>query len=59
LTILHLDRSAWDAGAQPGPPPEVATLRITRDAPFAPTWDAHVRAVSAGRGRSPLVPSAR
>ena len=50
LTIVQRDRSAWDAGASVGAPPEVATLRITRDAPFAPTWDAHVRSVSAGRG---------
>jgi uncharacterized protein (DUF58 family) len=57
LTIVHLDRSAWDAAARPGPPPEVPTLRITADAPFAATWDAHVRTVAAGRGRRTPVAS--
>ncbi len=51
LTIVHIDRSAWDASAAVGPPPDVPAMRITRDAPFASTWNMHVR-TSTRRGRS-------
>jgi uncharacterized protein (DUF58 family) len=51
LTIVHIDRSAWDAGAAVGPPPDVPALRVTRDAPFATTWNAYVRSRSR-RGRT-------
>jgi uncharacterized protein (DUF58 family) len=51
LTIVHIDRSAWDPGAAIGPPPEVPALRVTRDAPFASTWNSYVRAATR-RGRT-------
>ena len=44
LTIVHIDRSAWDASAPVGPPPNAAVLRVTRDAPFQDGWNAHVAA---------------
>jgi hypothetical protein len=53
LTIVHIDRSAWDSGAPVGPPPAAPVLRVTRNAPFAPTWDTYVRASSA-RGRAAM-----
>jgi len=54
LTIVHIDRSAWDPGAAVGPPPEVPALRVTRETPFAVTWNAHVR-TSTRRGRASIV----
>jgi hypothetical protein len=51
LTIVHIDRSAWDPGAPIGPPPEVPALRVTRDNPFATAWNRHVRS-STRRGRA-------
>ncbi|MEO6317989.1 MAG: DUF58 domain-containing protein [Acidimicrobiales bacterium] len=51
LTIVHIDRSAWDPGADEGPPPVVPALRVTRDVPFAAGWDAYVRSRTR-RGRS-------
>lgn len=50
LTIVHVDRSAWDPSAAVGPPPSVPVLRITRDASFATAWTAYARSASA-RGR--------
>jgi uncharacterized protein (DUF58 family) len=50
LTIVHVDRSAWDPGAPVGPPPSVPALRVTRDSSFASVWNAHVgRATRRGR----------
>ena len=54
LTIVQIDRSAWDPGAPIGAAPEGAILRITRNAPFAATWNAHVR-TSGRRSRSAAV----
>jgi uncharacterized protein (DUF58 family) len=51
LTIVQVDRSAWDRSAPVGPAPDGAVLRVTRDAPFASTWNTYVR--SAGRLRRP------
>lgn len=51
LTIVHIDRSAWDPGAATGPAPEVPALRVTRDTPFAVAWDAYVRTTTR-RGRA-------
>lgn len=51
LTVVHIDRSAWDPGAAIGPPPEVPALRVTRDAPFATAWNAYVRTTTR-RGRA-------
>lgn len=57
LTIVHLDRSSWDPSAPEGPPPSVPTLRITREARFAPTWDAHVRSRTRARTGTAVTPS--
>ncbi|HEV8115947.1 MAG TPA: DUF58 domain-containing protein [Acidimicrobiales bacterium] len=51
LTIVHIDRSAWDPGADEGPPPVVPALRVTRDVPFATAWNAYVRNTTR-RGRT-------
>lgn len=53
LTIVHIDRSSWDPTAPVGPDPEVPTLRVTRDSPFAPAWNSHVRS-STRRGRAAI-----
>lgn len=52
LTIVHIDRSAWDAAAPIAPAPEVAVLRVTRDEPFAAAWTSHVRGIARRRGSS-------
>jgi uncharacterized protein (DUF58 family) len=49
LTVVHIDRSAWDPTAAVGPPPAVPALRVTRDEPFATAWNAHVRTVTGRR----------
>jgi len=51
VTIVHLDRSAWDPRAPVGRPVDASVLRVTRDAPFAPTWNAHARLAASGRAR--------
>jgi uncharacterized protein (DUF58 family) len=51
LTVVQIDRSAWDPSAPVGAAPDGAILRITRDAPFATTWNAHVR-TAGRRGRT-------
>lgn len=56
LTLVVVDASAWDPGAPVGPRPEVPALHITRDAPFASTWNAHV---TRGRGRGRTVAGLR
>lgn len=52
LTIVLVDRSAWDPASPVGAPPAVPVLHVTRDAPFAATWTAYVRAAGL-RGRPP------
>ena len=54
LTIVQIDRSAWDPSAAPGPSPGGALLRVTRDTPFAATWNAYVRSLTRGRGSGRL-----
>jgi uncharacterized protein (DUF58 family) len=53
LTLVHIDRSAWDPGAPVGPPLGIPALRVTRDAPFASTWNDYVRSQSR-RGRAAI-----
>ena len=53
LTIVHIDRSAWDPSAPVGPGPEVPALRVTRDSPFATGWNSYVRS-STRRGRASI-----
>lgn len=50
LTILQIDRSAWDAHATMSPTPEAAVVRVTRDAPFPSAWAAHLRGLRMRRG---------
>ena len=50
LTLVHIDRSAWDPGAPIGPPAGVPALRVTRDTPFPTAWNTLVRS-STRRGR--------
>jgi uncharacterized protein (DUF58 family) len=50
LTIVQIDRSAWDPSAPVGTAPSGAILRVTRDQPFAPTWNAYARSAR-GQGR--------
>jgi uncharacterized protein (DUF58 family) len=52
VTIVHLDRSAWDPRAPVGTAPDSRVLHVTRDAPFAAAWNAYVRAAQGGRGRA-------
>lgn len=51
LTVVHLDRSAWDREAPVGAATaaSAATLRVSRDAPFRTAWNGYVRA---RRGRT-------
>lgn len=52
LTIVHLDRSAWDRDApvgRAGTAASASTLRVSRDAPFRTAWNGYVRA---RRGRT-------
>jgi hypothetical protein len=53
LTIVHVDRSAWDPHAPVGPAPDVPALRITRDTPFATVWNGYVRSATR-RGRATI-----
>ena len=48
LTIVHVDRSAWDPSAPVGPAPAVPVMRVTRETSFKEAWDRHL---AAGRGR--------
>lgn len=51
LTIVHVDRSAWDPAAPVGPVPPVPVLRVTRDTPFKAAWDRHLAAGRSGTRR--------
>jgi uncharacterized protein (DUF58 family) len=53
LTIVHIDRSAWDPGAPIGPAPSIPVLRVTRDAPFATSWNTFVRSTTR-KGRATI-----
>ncbi len=57
LTIVQIDRSAWDPSAPIGEAPAGAILRVTREAPFATAWKQVARA--SGRGVSNRVGAAR
>lgn len=43
LTIVQIDRSAWDPAAPVVASPSPGALHVTRDAPFIDVWEAHVR----------------
>ena len=51
VTIVQIDRSAWDTGTPVTPAADAGVIRVTRDAPFPTVWDEHVRRVSDGRSR--------
>jgi uncharacterized protein (DUF58 family) len=55
VTVVHFDRSAWEPRAPIGPAVDGSVLRITREAPFAPTWNAHARLAASGRARVGVV----
>lgn len=59
LTVVQIDRSAWDPAAPSAKGADGAVLRVTRDAPFAPTWNAYVRSVTGGRGGATAMAAAR
>jgi uncharacterized protein (DUF58 family) len=48
VTVVHLDRSAWDPHAPVGAVLERGVLHVTRDAPFVDAWNAYARAASGG-----------
>jgi uncharacterized protein (DUF58 family) len=52
LTVVHLDRSAWDRDAPVGRSTVAlaGALQVSRDAPFRSAWNGYVRA---RRGRTP------
>jgi uncharacterized protein (DUF58 family) len=51
VTIVQVERSAWDAGAPVDPNRNAGVIRVNRDTPFATAWDRHIRRVSDGRSR--------
>ena len=53
LTLVHIDRSAWDPHAAVGPAPAHPVLRVTRDAPFADAWNTFARTATR-RGRASI-----
>jgi hypothetical protein len=53
LTVVHIDRSAWDGNAPVGPPPAFPVLRVTREAPFADAWNTFARGATR-RGRASI-----
>jgi uncharacterized protein (DUF58 family) len=57
LTIVQIDRSAWDPSAPIGEAPGGAVLRVTREASFATAWKQVAR--SSGRGVSNRVGAVR
>jgi hypothetical protein len=52
LTLVHIDRSAWDPAAPVGPAPEVPVMRVTSEAPFATAWSAMLRSRRQRTGRT-------
>lgn len=53
LTVVHIDRSAWEANAPIGAPPAFPVLRVTREAPFPEAWNAFARGATR-RGRASI-----
>ena len=51
VTIVQIDRSAWDPSSPAPGPSDAAVVRVTRDTPFTVAWDRHIRRVSDGRSR--------
>jgi uncharacterized protein (DUF58 family) len=51
VTVVQVDRSAWDVRAAVGHPAAPEVVHVTRDVPFAAAWDRHVRQASDGRAR--------
>jgi uncharacterized protein (DUF58 family) len=61
VTIVAVERSAWDSAA-PSPPPAAPTagvIRITRDQRFAPTWNRAMAMTGARRRTADGVGAAR
>jgi uncharacterized protein (DUF58 family) len=51
VTVVQVDRSAWDARAGTGHPAGPEVVHVTRDVPFPLAWDRHVRRASDRRAR--------
>jgi uncharacterized protein (DUF58 family) len=51
VTVVQVDRSAWDTAVRASPAPDASAVRITRDAPFKVAWEQHVRMLADGRTR--------
>jgi uncharacterized protein (DUF58 family) len=51
ITIVQVDRSAWDPRAPIGRPADGGVLHVTREARFPEVWDQHVRRAASGRAR--------
>jgi uncharacterized protein (DUF58 family) len=54
LTVVQVDRSAWDPNAPVGAPTDGAVLRITRDNAFAPAWNTYVRSMGLRRSTAKI-----
>ena len=52
VTIVQIERSAWDPSAPVSPPRDAGVIRVNRDTPFATAWERHIRRVSDGRSRA-------
>jgi uncharacterized protein (DUF58 family) len=55
VTVVVVDRSAWDRAVPSPPPGDGTAVRITGDQPFASTWNAAIRASSTSRGAAARV----
>jgi uncharacterized protein (DUF58 family) len=51
VTVVQVDRSAWDARSPVGPAAGADVVHVTRDSPFAAAWDRHVHRAGNGRAR--------
>jgi uncharacterized protein (DUF58 family) len=50
VTVVVIDRSAWDPAAPLPPPGDGTVLRITRERSFAETWNTAIRMMTSARG---------
>ncbi|MDP1819301.1 MAG: DUF58 domain-containing protein [Acidimicrobiales bacterium] len=50
VTVVQIERSAWDPKVPVGPPESGAVLRVTREQPFATTWNRFARSATGRPG---------
>ena len=55
VTIVQVDRSAWDPAAPVATPASAGGVHITRDAPFTLAWSSYVRGQRLRRGAPSVV----